>query len=126
MTPEVVLPSMQTSTHMRVHPYTNIHKYAQTKREWVFQNIAKIFFILSFYLCFTHYDRCICAIYCASISCVYFLFDPQIVFVWLTGILKSRILILWPSHWQSRYLLIFWSRRLVLYLFLLRVRINAC
>lgn len=52
MTPEVVLPSMHTSTHMRVHPHTNIHKYARTKGEWVFQNIAKIFFILSFYLCF--------------------------------------------------------------------------
>lgn len=83
------LPSIHTDTHMHVYPHTNTHKYAQTKEWFFFQNKAKMFSILCFYF----YCRLIMIVHLCNLLCcnqLWSFFYSQIVFVWLTGILKSH------------------------------------
>lgn len=81
-------------THRYTHACVSSHKHTQICTDkrmmfFFFQNKAKMFSILCFYF----YCRLIMIMHLCNLLCcnqLWSFFDSQIVFVWLTGILKSH------------------------------------
>lgn len=91
MTCEVFLclPYTQIHTCMCILTQTHTNMHRQKNDVFFFQNKAKMFSILCFYF----YCRLIMIVHLCNLLCcnqLWSFFDSQIVFVWLTGILKSH------------------------------------